>query len=193
MEPCTEEHVPQEAGMLWLENIFLSNGINPTLFLSDAESVITRAHPKRATLFMEGASNTGKTLIQELLLSGRGEVGYAELTGRERFELTPIIYTPIAVISEFRATIRNVDKAKRLFGGEKLPIEQKNRGTVIVHKKPVIVTAQTGWDSWLGHADKVALVNRFFYYKFMTSLPECSVYLCPCYWKHLREKWLSSN
>lgn len=190
MEPCTEEHLLEPLGQEWLENIFLLNNITPSAFLKDVKTVLTSAHPKRRTLFLEGASNTGKTLLQELLLSGQGSVGYAELTGKERFELMPIIDADFAVISEFRATIRNVDKAKRLFGGEKMPVELKNRGTVIVSKKPVIVTAQSGWSGWLGQTDLLAIQNRIHYYKFTRALPECSVILCQCYWKDLEQKWI---
>ena len=190
MEPCTEQHVLEPLGQEWLENIFLLNNITPSAFLKDVQTVLTSAHPKRRTLFLEGASNTGKTLLQELLLSGQGSVGYAELTGKERFELMPIIDADFAVISEFRATIRNVDKAKRLFGGEKMPVEKKNRGTSIISKKPVIVTAQSGWSGWLGQADLLAIQNRIHYYKFTRPLPECSVVLCPCYWKDLEQKWV---
>ena len=190
MEPCLQQHEITSSGLQWLETVFQNNKIPIDAFLKDAETVLTSAHPKKKTLFLEGASNTGKTLVQELLLSDRGSVGYAELTGRERFELTPIVNANIAVVSELRATIRNVDKAKRLFGGEKMPIEQKNRGTAIVHGKPVIVTAQTGWNGWLGSSDLRAMTNRMFRYKFKRELKEAPVILCPCYWKQLRKKWL---
>ena len=123
-------------------------------------------------------------------MSGRGNIGYAELTGRERFELCPLIYADVGVLSEYRATIRNVDKSKRLFGGEKVPVEQKNRGNTIITRKPVFVTAQTGWDGWLGQADRTAILNRLFYYKLMVPLPDAPVFLCSCYWKHLQEQWL---
>jgi len=186
MEPCLYQHVIDASGYQWLKDIFLKNKIDIGAFLQDAETVLTRAHPKIRTLFLEGASNAGKTLVQELLLSGRGSVGYAELGGRERFELTPIINADFAVISEFRVTILNVDKAKRLFGGEKIPIEQKNKGTRIVYGTPVVATAQSGWAGILmGRGDRQALMNRMKIYKFFTPLSDCSVLLCPCYWQHL--------
>jgi hypothetical protein len=191
MEPCVFQHPLDPHGQQWLKEIFTSNGIDPSAFSRDVNSVLSCAHPKKRTLFLEGASNTGKTLLLELALSSHhGAVGYAELTGKERFELSPIVDAPIAVLSEFRATIVNVDKAKRLFGGEKLAVEVKNRKQVIINErrdniKPVFVTAQTGWSTFLGSSDLAAIQNRTRSYKLNVPLPECSVTICPCYWEDL--------
>ncbi len=192
MEPCTEEHQLSECGLLWLEKIFTNNNISITAFLRDVETVFGKNHPKIRTLFLEGASNAGKTLVQELVLSGRGNVGYAALQPHgqtAQFELMPILHADCAVISEFRATMSNVDRAKSLFGGEKMSIDRKNKTSVTLQPPPVLVTAQTGWDKWLGPSDRTAIRNRCKTYKLMRALEECSVTLCPCYWEELCERW----
>lgn len=196
MEPCNEEHPLSSCGLQWLEEIFLVNSISIPAFLRDVEMIFGKNHPKIRTLFLEGASNAGKTLVQELVLSGRGNVGYAALQPHgqtAQFELMPILGADCAVISEFRATTSNVDRAKSLFGGEKMSVDRKNKTSVTLQPPPVLVTAQTGWDRWLGTTDRTAIQNRCRTYKMLNPLKECSVRICPCYWEELCEKWLSQQ
>ena len=188
MEPCLETHPLDPVGVTWLEDIFRRNMIDIRAFLRDVDMILSNAHPKIKTLFLEGVSNAGKTLIQELVCSNQGTVGYAELRDRNLFQLEPLVGADIAVISEFLAIPQNVPIAKRLFGGEKFPIQQKNKKQVLHKAMPVIVTAQEGWNTWMGYGDLVAVMNRCKYYKFTHAAPEAPVRICPCYWQHVQEK-----
>ncbi len=188
---CNKSHCEDDIkeGVEEIENIFKTNDIDISQFLKDTNNVLKMKHRKKNTLFLYGQSNSCKTLIQSLILS-KYEDNYAicSFIGRNRFELEDCWNKPYIAINEFRASIFNTDIAKLLFGGERLCIERKCRQSVIIDRKPCIVTAQHGWDFWLNYQDKLALINRVYMYNFVRPYePKCQI--CPNMWAEFLKKY----
>lgn len=171
-----------------MTSVFKINQVDPAEFVIAVWKLLNKVDHKKNVLILKGSSNSGKTLLAELitatLLTGRT----AGLTGDHQFEFEDFLNRDVALVNELRLTPNNCNQCKLLFGGEPLPINRKNRQLAILNRIPTIVTTNTGIGEYLKPADTQAIFNRAYYFEFNNPI-NTTCYICPCQWEYFLEQW----
>lgn len=113
--------------------------IQPANLISDMHSILKMTEQKINTLYLQGASNAGKTFLLKGLVPIDSKVGYH--TTSKDFPFGEAVNFPLIMINEL--TIESPAKAevyKNIFGGEPTQINIKNKPSQLMGRKPVLVT-----------------------------------------------------
>lgn len=151
-------------------------------FLTDCFKIINMILPKRNTLVFIGKSNSGKSILCDVLLSvyETYELGFFNLPpsrNTDQFWLEPLIGAAIYRAEEvFVANEDHIVKLKQLFEGNPAlvtPIKYKN--PIIVPRRPVIVSMNGEGENDLTRGisrERETMKNRSFIYKMNKNLRE---------------------
>ncbi len=135
---------------------------------------------KRNTIFMQGESNCGKSLMAKFLTSHLEDwqIGYfMQLDSAKSTYFEPLLSKDglereVYIGEEVRIHPNNVDSLKLLFEGSRsLRSDRKFKGQVQVPARPVIVTTNTSpW--YLCPGEATPILNRCVYIRLIRPVPD---------------------
>lgn len=181
----------------------LIQGIDKHRFINDIQGVLKQEDPKINTLWLEGVSNSGKTLVTSLATEHlfKGYTTSFGIVGKSEFEYQDFVQKSVKrdrlghniantkevlIISELYITPLNFQGLKQLLGGETLAVNIKHKDAVLLERTPCIVTTNHSCEKFLKGEDIKAILNRVHRYVLLKEFkPNCN--LCSCGFKKWQE------
>ena len=163
-----------------VESIATENKTTLPELMTNFFKIMNMVLPKRNTIVFIGKSNSGKTVIAEVLLKIYPiyDIGWFNLPpsrNSDQFWLEPLIGASVYRAEEvFVANEEHITKLKQLFeGNPALDAPIKYKSPIIVPRRPVIVTMNGEDEADLTRGisrERETMANRSFIYKMNTNL-----------------------
>lgn len=117
---------------------------------------------KKSTLYIWGASNTGKTtMVINPLINYFGKENIALFSNNKNFEYQNIQNKKLLILDEFDFSKTNIDNFKKILSGELILGEKKNKDPHIIEHLPIIISSNQNPDFGLNMIEnKQAILNR---------------------------------
>lgn len=129
--------------------------------------VLCRGYPKKRTLVFYGASNCGKSLLANALMSPIAPA-YIQRDGGTNVHWLENLYRKSVVLWEEPSIhMSNIEDVKLLLGGETLPINRKNKQIIERPKGPAVLIT-TNNQFW--YYQPQTLLNRIFIFEFNNTI-----------------------
>lgn len=174
------------------ENLFYDNGIDPQLFAMDVYKLLTKSEKKINALRIIGTSNTGKSLVANLLASPF-ICCYMNNHGSENeFFMSNMLNKCLILCEELYITIATAEDFKSVLGGQPIDIAKKFNEKQMLNRTPCIITSNHS-KFGRGHLpaiDENALVIRCFNYVFNQPIEPGVTCTCDQLYKYLIDKLL---
>ena len=135
----------------------LEQNIDLRTFILQVYMILRKYHLKKNTLYLQGASNAGKTYMLEWLVPHKDKVGN-HIMSRD-FMFQECLTKPIILINKL--TLQNQAKSeiyKNTLGGEPTYVNVKNNRAELMYRKPVLLTSNLPIWRFVTN-DKDALLN----------------------------------
>lgn len=133
--------------------------------------IMEQRHNKINTLVLQGASNTGKSLLAKLIVGGYNVGTVARTTESNNFIFQNLLGKTVGLMEEPFITKMTVNDFKQLLGGERMEIGVKHRDREWLDRLPIICTTN---DIQLADRcnsiDCQAINNRCIYYRLTTPI-----------------------
>ena len=124
----------------FLQDWCKEQGIPYHNLLTEIYAVLNMTHPKRNTLYLQGASNAGKTFLLTGIFPFKDLIG-SHITSKE-FPFQECIQRPVILINELTLTTQQeTELYKNILGGEPTMINIKNKKAELLERKPVFITS----------------------------------------------------
>jgi hypothetical protein len=154
----------------WIQQLFVSNGINIDNFFSDFILIHTTAITKINTLVIEGPTNTGKSLLINLLLSDTHPTRIARERDKSNFHLDQLPNATAVVFEEPIIDQTTIGTWKLLLEGAPIPTDMKHADKEIINRLPIFVTTNHPIWNWVSTEDIAPLQQRMFIYKLTSPI-----------------------
>lgn len=168
----------------YLELIFEKNHIDRREFKRSLLRWKNRKEGKKNTILFTGPSNSGKTLLANLICElfwHEDEWGYSFPDKNSEFMFEHFNGKKVYRFEELLVTPQNVDMLKCVLGGERLPIGVKYKSKMLLKPAPVIITTNRRLNKWIDPADYAALCSRLIMnFPLEFILPSINVNVCCC-------------
>ena len=131
-------------------------------FLDNCWKVLVKQEPKKATLFLYGEPDSGKTWMINSLLNGC-QVANLQISEQGQFDWQEALDRQFIHIGEINISERNVDMIKKIFSGESCMVNRKYQGFAELKRRAIFV--DSNYVPWrFVHTEKEALEARCFMY-----------------------------
>lgn len=175
MEMCLCSEEQHEEGKKWLTQLIIENGINPALFVKSLIDILDKKHTKINAFILEGPTNTGKSLLCNLIIKPY-TYGTASRRGDQtNFHMENLLHKSIAVMEEPRITGITVDDFKQLLGGEPFQVDVKYQEKDWLARTPTIITTNEDIGLRLSKLDKDALLSRVFSFRLTKQISSSTI------------------
>lgn len=169
----SEEH---REGKEWIKRLLLENNINPEDFLVKIENIFDRKKDKINGIVFEGPTNTGKSLLCNLIIYPY-TYGTASRRGDQtNFHMENLLHKSIAVMEEPRITGVTVDDFKQLLGGETFQVDVKYQEKDWLTRTPTIITTNEDIGLRLSKLDREALLSRIYLFNFKKQIKSDTIH-----------------
>lgn len=153
-----------------LKKMFKAQNVDIVNFSNDVYALLKLIDPKKNCLRIWGASDSGKTLIGQLLVEPFIS-GYVNNHNSENeFYLSTFLNKAVCICEELMITPATAEDFKSILGGAKLEISKKYTAKQTLIRTPIVVTSN--FDKFgrghLNPVDERALANRCYTYHFST-------------------------
>ena len=170
---------------LWLEKILNWNSISMDNFTMDITNIIDKKFPKINSLWLQGPSNAGKSLLlNSITLSTRFTVCIQDFTEDNNFPFNDAPGKRTLFINEPSIGPKRVELLKNAMEGQNnLAINVKNLKGITLPRTPIFMASNK--DLWeFCRSEKNTLLNRLIYYplKEFPELIHCEKQLNPNMW-----------
>lgn len=147
--------------MSWLEKLFNANRILTRTILQAINDVMDSKFDKINTLVFQGATNTGKSLLANLITDNLLVGLVSRASDQSAFAFQNLVNKRVALFEEPRITQQNVNDMKLLLGGEKsLDVQVKHQDSEPLPRTPVIITTNDDLGQWVPSTDAEPLHSR---------------------------------
>jgi hypothetical protein len=143
----------KQENIQWIQNLFTSNGINIDNFFSDFILIHSTAITKINTLVIEGPTNTGKSLLINLLLSDTHPTRIARERDKSNFHLDQLPNATAVVFEEPIIDQTTIGTWKLLLEGAPIPTDMKHADKEIINRLPIFVTTNHPIWNWVSTED----------------------------------------
>lgn len=157
---CKHTDEEMEIGVKWLDDYFKVQKIDKELMLSNVCKIMEKRVNKINTLVFIGPTNTGKSLLANLI--GKPYLkGYVQRSAEgNSFHFEGLLNKSVAMLEEPRITALTMNDYKVLLGGEDFEVNKKHQAPEILKRIPVLITTNAPIGSYLQPVDAKALDNR---------------------------------
>ncbi|XP_069176540.1 uncharacterized protein [Procambarus clarkii] len=124
----------------YILNILYKNKINWICFFASFMYIYNKTDPKKNILCLEGPTNTGKTMIINLLLDNLQATSIAKNSDSDRFQFSNCTSAPAVLFEEPTITMTNVNTYKKFWGGQETETDVKNSCHELVERLPWFIT-----------------------------------------------------
>nr|CUU97699.1 hypothetical transcript [Hymenolepis microstoma] len=177
-------------GATWLRTMFNANSIDIGALLGDVVQIMDKKTAKINTLCFQGQTNTGKTLLANLITSHLLIGTVCRRGDQTAFHFDNLLNRTVALMEEPRITIGAKNDYKCLLGGDRFEVDVKYGARQFLARMPVIATTNEDLGVLLPPIDQAALYSRVKQYALNEqisselisgTIPRCSVTLCACH------------
>nr|CDS30831.1 non capsid protein NS 1 [Hymenolepis microstoma] len=180
-------------GTNWLTLMLNQNGIDIYELLNDIIAIMEKKTTKANTLCFKSQTNTGKTLLANLITSHLTVGTVCRRGDQTAFHFDNLLNRTAALMEEPRITMTTKNDYKCLFGGDRFEIDVKYGARRFLQRIPVVDTTNEDLGALLALVDRAALYSRVKQYNLneqisseliSETIEKCPLTLCAC---HLRE------
>ena len=155
---CLSEGETAELFLRWCKQ----QAINPTELAIDIYFVLSQYVPKKNTLYLQGQSDAGKTYWVNSLLPNKSLLG--EMITSSDFAFQECVNKELILINELVLTTpEQAELHKKVWEGQPVTVNIKNKAAQIINRKPVICTSNNlVWQFQTN--ERIPFLNRSFQY-----------------------------
>nr|QTE04043.1 MAG: nonstructural protein 1 [Phylloscopus inornatus densovirus] len=159
-------------------NCLCANNIDPVKFMTALRNVLLCADHKKNCLHLWGISDSGKSLIAQLICKNF-VCAYANNHGSEQeFFFSNFLNKSVVLCEEIYVTTATVEDYKSILGGALIDLSKKFNEKQLLTRTPIILTSnyKLFGRGHLNPVDEGALQNRCYSFEFTcTYKPKCTV------------------
>lgn len=125
---------------VWLNNLFIANGVESYEFRQRLEQVMDRKDHKINALVLYGPTNTGKSLLCKLMTEFLITGTINRKSEDSNFAYENLLDRTVAILEEPKINSANVNDMKQLLGGETFEVAVKYKPMQFLKRLPVVTT-----------------------------------------------------
>lgn len=154
-----------------LFKLFNAQNIDVVKFSNHVYCLLRLIDPKINALKLVGISNSGKSLIAQLIVETFVSSYVNNHNSENEFYLSSFLNKAICICEELMITPATAEDFKSILGGAKLDISKKYTSKQVLCRTPIIITSNHSkfGRGHLNPIDEVALNNRCYIYNFITE------------------------
>lgn len=169
----------------YIMELLRQNGIDPLEFFTWVLIIMDHHIPKRNTLFLTGPSNTGKTMLANLIIKNFNYAFVTRSGNTNQFYLENCLNRRVLSFEEPLFGSNTIDDMKMALGGEEFEIQKKYSLPGVLRQTPIIMTANKPLFPYIAHQDAIAVNNRCKQFNFTkiigNNLIPPSHQICSCW------------
>jgi hypothetical protein len=154
----------------WLSILFNNNNINISDFFAKFIAIHSTNITKINTFVLEGPTNTGKSLIMNILLSDTKPTRIARERDKSNFHLDQMPNSTSVIFEEPIIDQTTVGTWKLLLEGAPIPTDMKHADKELIHRLPIFITTNQPLWNWVSTEDIPPLQQRLFSFKLTSSI-----------------------
>jgi hypothetical protein len=139
---------PHIQNMYWLEEIFIQNNISIPHFLTTFLLIQSMFYQKINTLVLKGPTNTGKSMLFQLLLEPMQPTTISHEKDRSSFHLDQLPNSTSIIFEEPVIENTTVGSWKLLMEGNTLQTDMKHSDKEDISRLPIFITTNIDLWSW---------------------------------------------
>jgi phage/plasmid-associated DNA primase len=147
--------------MFWLEDIFISNNISIPHFLANFIYIQSMYYQKMNTLVLKGPTNTGKSMLLQLLLHPMQPTTISRDKDRSSFHLDQLHNSTSIIFEEPTIENTSVGSWKLLMEGNTLQTDMKHSDKEDITRLPVVITTNNDLWMWTEECEREPLQQRY--------------------------------
>jgi hypothetical protein len=154
----------------WLSSLFHNNNINISDFFAKFIAIHSTNITKINTFVLEGPTNTGKSLLMNILLSDTKPTRIARERDKSNFHLDQLPNSTSVIFEEPIIDQTTVGTWKLLLEGAPIPTDMKHADKELIHRLPIFITTNQPLWNWVSTDDIPPLQQRLFPFKLTSSI-----------------------
>ncbi|PNF43723.1 hypothetical protein B7P43_CG14073 [Cryptotermes secundus] len=160
----------QHPNVTWLTRLFASNAIPIEEFFAKFLIIHSTNITKINTFVIQGPTNTGKSLILNLLLSDTKPTRIARERDKSNFHLDQLPNSTAVLFEEPIIDQTTIGTWKLLLEGSPIPTDMKHSDKEIIYRLPVFISTNQPIWNWVSADDVSPLKQRLFQYDITTQI-----------------------
>jgi hypothetical protein len=154
----------------WLNTLFESNGIPIDTFFAHFIAIHSTNITKLNTFVLEGPTNTGKSMLINLLLSDTKPTRIARERDKSNFHLDQLPNATAVIFEEPIIDQTTVGTWKLLLEGAPIPTDMKHADKEIIHRLPIFVTTNQPIWNWISAEDIPPIRQRILKFNLKSTI-----------------------
>jgi hypothetical protein len=141
----------KDANVSWLGGLFRANSIAVDDFFAKFLAIHSMNITKINSLVLEGPTNTGKSLLANILLSDTKPTRIARERDKSNFHLDQLPNSTSVIFEEPITDQTTVGTWKLLLEGAPIPTDMKHADKELINRLPIFITTNQPLWNWVGH------------------------------------------
>jgi hypothetical protein len=154
----------------WLNKLFSINNISVEDFFSKFLAIHSTNITKINTLVLQGPTNTGKSLLANILLSDTKPTRIARERDKSNFHLDQLPNSTSVIFEEPIIDQMTIGTWKLLLEGAPIPTDMKHADKELINRLPIFITTNQPLWNWVGTDDIPPIKQRIFIFKLTASI-----------------------
>lgn len=150
------------SNITWLTSLFRANAINIPQFFAHFLLIHSTNITKINTFILKGPTNTGKSLLLNLLLHDTKPTRIARERDKSNFHLDQLPNSTTVIFEEPIIDQTTVGTWKLLLEGAPIPTDMKHADKELIHRLPIFISTNQPLWNWVGTDDVAPLQQRIF-------------------------------
>jgi hypothetical protein len=160
----------QQQNVTWLNQLFTSNNIDIAEFFSRFIVIHSTDITKVNTFILKGPTNTGKSLILNLLLHDTKPTRIARERDKSNFHLDQLPNSTSVIFEEPIIDQTTIGTWKLLLEGAPIPTDMKHADKEIIERLPIFITTNQPIWNWVSTEDIAPIQQRIFQFDLTTTI-----------------------
>jgi hypothetical protein len=160
----------QQCNIRWLSMMFESNGINIADFFAHFLLIHSTNITKINTFILKGPTNTGKSLLLNLLLHDTKPTRIARERDKSNFHLDQLPNSTAVIFEEPIIDQTTIGTWKLLLEGAPIPTDMKHADKELINRLPIFITTNQPLWNWVSTDDIAPIQQRIFQYDLTTTI-----------------------
>jgi hypothetical protein len=160
----------KSANVSWLSSLFRINNIKIEDFFSKFLAVHSMNITKINSIVLEGPTNTGKSLLANILLTDTKPTRIARERDKSNFHLDQLPNSTAVIFEEPIIDQTTIGTWKLLLEGAPIPTDMKHADKELIDRLPIFVTTNQPLWNWVGNDDIPPIKQRIFVFFLSASI-----------------------
>jgi hypothetical protein len=153
------------SNVTWLSKLFRANGLPIHEFMAKFLTIHSRNITKINTIVIEGPTNTGKSMLMNLLTQDSKPTRIARERDKSNFHLDQLPNSTSVIFEEPIIDQTTIGTWKLLLEGAPIPTDMKHADKELIERLPIYITTNQPLWNWVGTDDIAPIKQRIFHFR----------------------------